>query len=165
MHTPHRQLQASWLPLSRSELNLTSGIFRELCGRPGTFCSSLMTASYCRRIRCSWLFACQFLLGCWGDGGLLASASTLNVVTVPFSGCSLLEARKFLSVVYSHESAERHINDDTNLSIARVSHMYEWKVRHLTMDCTSLLAVRSPCFNKRSFTSRACTAGFGGAHR
>ena len=100
-----------------------------------------------------------------GDGGLLASASTLNVVTVPFSGCSLLEARKFLSVVYSHESAERHINDDTNLSIARISHMYEWKVRHLTMDCTSLLAVRSPCVNERSFTSRACTAGFGGAHQ
>ena len=62
------------------------------------------------------------------DGGPLSSASVGNVVSVPFSECSLEEARRFLSAIYSFRAHE-HIDDVSALSIARLSHKYGLEVR------------------------------------
>ena len=45
-----------------------------------------------------------------GNDGPLARASQENVVTIPFSGCSLLEARQFLSAIYYNYTS----TDDTS---------------------------------------------------
>lgn len=62
------------------------------------------------------------------DGGPLSSASAVNVLTVPFSECSLVEARRFLAAIYSC-NPHKHIDDVSALSIARLSHKYGVQVQ------------------------------------
>ena len=61
------------------------------------------------------------------DGGPLSNSSVMNVVSVPFSDCSLEEANCFLSAIYSFRAYE-HITTRSALSIARLSHKYGVKV-------------------------------------
>ena len=61
-------------------------------------------------------------------GGPLTKASAENVVSVPFSECSVAEATRFLSAIYSFRPSE-HINEGSALSIARLSHKYDGEVR------------------------------------
>ncbi|CAL5219946.1 g1878 [Coccomyxa viridis] len=58
------------------------------------------------------------------DSGTLSATSVLNKVSVPFSDCSVEEAKHFLSAIYSFR-AHDHIDKDCALSIARLSHKYD----------------------------------------
>ena len=70
------------------------------------------------------------------DGGPLSGASARNVVTVPFGECSLEEASRFLSAIYSCSPSE-HIDDTSALTIARLSHKYGAEVRcQLAIGCS-----------------------------
>ena len=69
------------------------------------------------------------------DGGPLSNASAENIVSVPFSECSLEEASRFLSAIYFFRAYE-HIDDVCALSVARLSHKYGVKVRHLPLACS-----------------------------
>ena len=60
--------------------------------------------------------------------GPLSEASAKNVVSVPFSECSLMEATRFLSAMYSFQAIEC-IDEGSALSIARLSHKYGGEVR------------------------------------
>ena len=61
-------------------------------------------------------------------GGPLIKASAENVVSVPFSECSVEEATSFLSAIYAFRASE-HLNKGSALSIARLSHKYGGEVR------------------------------------
>ena len=74
------------------------------------------------------LARCMSVLTGMIDGGPLSSASAANVVNVPFSECSLEEAKRFLSAVYSC-TPSKHIEDTSALPIARLSHKYGGEVR------------------------------------
>ncbi len=69
------------------------------------------------------------------DSGTLSATSVLNKVSVPFSDCSVEEAKHFLSAIYSFR-AHDHIDKDCALSIARLSHKYDVVVR---LFCSGLL--------------------------
>ncbi len=66
------------------------------------------------------------------EGGHLSGASPTNVVTVPFSECSLVEAGRFLSIVYL--GFPKQIDDASALSIAGLSHKYGCKVREIGLN-------------------------------
>ncbi|CAL5225856.1 g8639 [Coccomyxa viridis] len=70
-------------------------------------------------------------------GGPLAKASMTNVVRVPFSDCSLEEARHFLAAIYSIEASE-YIDERSALSRARLSHKYGGE--HMVRLCDNALA-------------------------
>ena len=55
--------------------------------------------------------------------GPLSKASAKEVVSVPFSDCSLEEATQFLSAIYSVDPW-KHITKASALSISRLSHKY-----------------------------------------
>ena len=57
------------------------------------------------------------------EEGLLSRGSATNDVSVPFTDCSVEEACRFLSAVYSCDAKE-HITDKSALSIARLSNKY-----------------------------------------
>ena len=61
-------------------------------------------------------------------GGPLADASAKNVISLPFSECSLEEANRFLSATYSYKASE-YIDEGSAFSIAQLSHKYGWEVR------------------------------------
>ena len=61
-------------------------------------------------------------------GGPLSKASAENVVSVPFNECSLEEATRFLSAIYSSQALE-YIDEGSALSMARLSHKYGGEVR------------------------------------
>ena len=61
-------------------------------------------------------------------GGPLSKASAENVVSVPFSECSAEQATRFLSAIYSFKASE-YIDNESALSIARLSHKYGVEVR------------------------------------
>ncbi len=87
-------------------------------------------------------------------GGPLAKASVTNVVRVPFSDCSLEEARHFLAAIYSIEASE-YIDERSALSSARLSHKDGGEVRSLavgahpvTLGCSCFIILaeaKHPC--------------------
>ncbi len=60
-------------------------------------------------------------------GGPLSKASVENVISVPFSDCSLEEANRFMLAVYSYK-ASKYIDIGSALSIAKLSHKYAMEV-------------------------------------
>ena len=62
------------------------------------------------------------------DGGPLSDDSAAKIVSVPFSECSVKKAQNFLSAIYSFKATE-HIDIDSALSSARLSHKYGVEVR------------------------------------
>ena len=60
-------------------------------------------------------------------GGPLSKASVENIISMPFSDCSLEEADRFLAAVYSYK-ASKYIDDGSALSIAKLSHKYAMEV-------------------------------------
>ena len=63
-------------------------------------------------------------------GGPLTKASAENVVSAPFSDCTVEEATRFLSAIYSVRASD-FINAESAMSIARLSHKYGVEVQCL----------------------------------
>ena len=74
------------------------------------------------------------------DGCPLSNASARNVISVPFSDCSLREADCYLSAIYSF-SAHEHIDVGSALAVARLSHKYGVEV------CLSYHGMISGCLS------------------
>ena len=76
--------------------------------------------------RCIPVFA-----GMVDGGGPLTKASAANVISVPFSDCSLVEATNFISAIYSLEP-HLQIDKTSALAIARLGDKYSVKVDRAT---------------------------------
>lgn len=71
-------------------------------------------------VHSSVLARCSPLFNGMANEGALSKATAGSMVTVPFTDCSQEEATSFLSALYSLKP-QKHINETTNLSIARLA--------------------------------------------
>ena len=156
---PEKGIQAS--PRLRQTRIKSPGIMSSPSGRIGTdlsyvsedlleTCDILLRLDDGNVLPAHWLYLAgkMQVFAAMVKEGLFADATPTNMVTVPFSECSMVDAKLFLLAVYSSTLPQmRRIDNASVLPIARLSHKYGWQVWSSHCGLPQLLQALPPVEN------------------